>query len=134
MQKRAMVMVLGASVAVVLAILLYQSGPRAHWLPPCLFHRLSGLHCPGCGMTRASYAALHGHFATAFRFNPLGMILFPLAVVALGVDAIAWVMGRPLPISLRVGGRWAWGVLAVILGFWVLRNIPLWPCTLLAPP
>jgi hypothetical protein len=134
MRKRALMLALGLLVTAVLAILLYFGGPSAEWYPGCLFYRLTGFLCPGCGMTRATHATLHGDLAAAFRFNPLGMILFPMALTGVMFDLIAWVKGKPLPISLRVGGIWAWVIVASILSFWLLRNIPVWPCTLLAPP
>ena len=134
MQRRALIVAVCALLAVILAYLLMQGGPHARWLPGCLFHRLTGLHCPGCGMTRASHALLHGHLAAAFRFNPLGMILLPMALVGVGFDLLAWVRGKPLALAPRIGGRWAWLVVFLIFGFWILRNIPVWPCTLLAPP
>lgn len=132
-QKRAFTLAFGVLVAAGLTGLLYGWGPHARWFPGCLLHRLTGLHCPGCGMTRAAYASLHGDFGAAFRFNPLGMILLPGALVAIALELLVWVRGKPLPVTLRVGGRWAWAMVVLILLFWVLRNIPLWPCTLLAP-
>jgi hypothetical protein len=131
---RALALALGALSALLLAFLLYRSGPAASWLPGCLFHRVTGFDCPGCGMTRAAHAALHGRIGEAFRFNPLGMVLLPAAMIGLGLELAGWLRGRPLPVRFRIGGRWAWGVLGVLMAFWVLRNIPAWPFTLLAPP
>jgi len=125
---------LGLLVTVVLTFSLYHDGPSAQWFHGCLFNRLTGFLCPGCGMTRATHATLHGNLAAAFRFNPLGMILFPIALVGVTLDLVAWVRGKPLPVTLRLGGVWPWVIVAAILTFWVLRNIPVWPCTLLAPP
>ncbi len=85
-------------------------------------------------MTRAAHATLHGRFAEAFRFNPVGMVLFPAALLGIGLEWIAWARGKSLPERFRIGGRWAWGIVGVLLVFWVLRNIPVWPFTLLAPP
>lgn len=38
---------------------------------PCLFYRVTGLLCPGCGNTRAALALLRFDIAGAFRFNAL---------------------------------------------------------------
>lgn len=85
-------------------------------------------------MTRAAHAMLHGRIAEAFRYNPVGMILFPAAMLGIGLELAGWVRGKPLPPRFRIGGRLAWGIAGVLLVFWVLRNIPVWPFTLLAPP
>lgn len=41
------------------------------WLPPCLFHKLTGLYCPGCGGTRAAALLLAGHPLKSFIYHPL---------------------------------------------------------------
>ncbi len=102
-------------------------------MPDCVFHRLTGLHCAGCGMTRAAYAALHGNLGEAFRNNPVGMVLLPVASIGVGIEILGWVRGRPMPFRLNVGKYGAWTLVAIIIGFWALRNIPAWPFTLLAP-
>ena len=107
---------------------------RVSWMPGCVFHRLTGLHCAGCGMTRAAYATLHGRLDEAFRFNPMGMVLLPVASVGVGIEILGWVRGRALPFRLNVGKCGAWILVGIIVGFWLLRNIPAWPFSLLAPP
>ena len=134
-KDRAVWVALGVLALACGAVLLHDRGPGGlGWLPGCSFRRLTGLNCPGCGMTRAASAALHGDFATAFRLNPVGMVLLPVAMLALGIEAIGWVRGRPLPFRLKVGARGAWVLFAVLVGFWVLRNLPFPPFTYLAPP
>lgn len=44
----------------------------------CLFHALTGLDCPGCGITRSFIALLHLDFARAFSFNWAGPLVFLL--------------------------------------------------------
>ncbi len=133
--NRAGVVVLGGLVLVGAAWLLALRGPDGlAWFPGCLFHRFTGLNCPGCGMTRAACATLHGRIGEAFRFNPVGMILLPLASFGVGLEVIGWVRGRVLPFRLNVGRVGTWVIVGVVIGFWVLRNLPWWPFTLLAPP
>ncbi|MBF0313384.1 MAG: DUF2752 domain-containing protein [Oligoflexia bacterium] len=41
----------------------------------CLFHRITGLRCPGCGMTHALVSLSRGDFQSAFYFNPFCYLL-----------------------------------------------------------
>ncbi len=59
------------------------------FLPPqglgfdiCLFHRLTGLPCPGCGLTRSITSLTHGNFMQAGAYHPFGLIIW-LVFVAL---------------------------------------------------
>ena len=85
-------------------------------------------------MTRAAHAALHGDVANAFYFNPLGMVLLPLAMVGVGIEIAGWVRGRALPFRLNVGARGGWVIVVLLVSFWIMRNLPWWPFRLLAPP
>ncbi len=85
-------------------------------------------------MTRATYATFHGRFAEAFRYNPVGMVLFPVALLGISIELAGWVRGKPLPFRLDFGKRGAVVIATIIVSFWILRNIPAWPFTLLAPP
>ena len=57
----------------------------AYGVDICAFHALTGIPCPGCGMTRAFRAIGHGAFAQAWRLNPFA---FPL-YVACGLCLLA---------------------------------------------
>ncbi|MHB8962636.1 MAG: DUF2752 domain-containing protein [Saccharofermentanales bacterium] len=47
----------------------------------CLLRRTIGIPCPGCGMTRATFALLRLDFAAAFTFHPLVYIIVPFIIV-----------------------------------------------------
>ena len=103
------------------AFLLWKYG--SSWFPGCMFRKWTGLECPGCGMTRATEAMLHGRLLQAFSFNPVGMVLFPLAVIACGFKAIGWARGTAAPIEFKTG-RWGATVIAVVvIAWWILRNL-----------
>lgn len=107
----------------VTALLLSQAPGQSAWLPPCLFHSLTGLYCTGCGITRALHALVHGDLARAWSMNALAMLALPLA-------AALWIhegMGRPACVErwlskARDARVWAGLVLVFTLG----RNLP-WP-------
>ena len=96
--------------------------------PPCLFRAATGLHCPGCGSTRALHHLLHGRVATAFDFNPLLVASLPFVAYALVRGAVRTRRApRPLP-------AWAiWGLFVVVLAFGLLRNLPWKPTRWMAP-
>lgn len=100
-------------------------------LPKCLFHELTGWWCPGCGMTRALHALVHGDAGQALHMNPLGVVM--LAVLP---AMLLWSWGWQ-PRRLRPFMRWAmdprlW--LVLIPAYWLLRNLPWPPFTWMAPP
>lgn len=109
------------------AWLLRTHGPQGLGLPGCPFHRLTGLDCPGCGLTRATYAGMQGRFAEAFRLNPLGVILLPVAALGLALEVTAWVTQNPGSPRWKLSSKEARALLVLLLVYWVVRNLPWWP-------
>ena len=55
---------------------------RALVLPNlCAFRALSGLNCPGCGLTRSFIALSHGDLREGWRFNPVGLLVYALVLL-----------------------------------------------------
>ena len=79
---------LGLIVGSALPLEWLTSGPSL-----CPFKVMTGLPCPGCGLTRSAVAFLHGDPATSLFFHPLGAPIV-IAAVAIGlVDAWVWWRG-----------------------------------------
>ena len=54
----------------------------------CLFKNIFGRNCPGCGMTHAIISALHLHFADAWHYNKLVVVVLPLLAYLWGKEFI----------------------------------------------
>jgi len=113
-------LVLGAAVCIVL-LLVPPGSAHAKWLPKCMFHQLTGLYCPGCGATRALSAMLHGDLKSSLHNN---LLLFPLLAL------IVFLLMKP---ETSLKQPFAITIVAVVLAFTILRNIPAAPFTYLAP-
>ena len=53
--------VLGATAAGAGAMVFFFNPSTHGFYPVCLFHKLTGWNCPGCGMTRSLYAVSYTH-------------------------------------------------------------------------
>ena len=116
------VIVLGATVVGAGAVVFFFN-PNTHgFYPICLFHKLTGWNCPGCGGTRAAYALLHGKFALALKDNALFIVL----LAAAGARGI-WFAARRIwrqPVGEFLPANILWALLAITMVFTVLRNLP----------
>lgn len=88
----------------------------------CPFWNLTGLPCPGCGMTRALSALLHGDLRAAALFHPLSslMMLALLVLVAAGFSTRLSFFLQSHGRQLR---RIVWLSVAVLLVFGLLRLV-----------
>lgn len=117
------------------AVLVAANDPSAPGsrFPSCAFRALTGLWCPGCGLTRGFHELLTGHPLAA-----LGQNLF--VPVVLVVSVVAWWSWLRSAFD-RPSVRWprsTFTVTAIVLPallvlYGVLRNIPTAPFDALAP-
>ncbi len=90
------------------------------WLP-CPFHALTGLECPGCGVTRMCLALLRLDFAGAWAANPGLLLLSPLILALAGwqvSDFIRTGSRRPSRGQRALG----WVLVGLAVGYGILRN------------
>lgn len=81
----------------------------------CPFRLLTGLLCPGCGLTHAFVHLTHGDLGLAFDHHPFGPLVYAVFVVTVGWAVLhRWV--RPMPDALRL-----WRLTApVVAASWAL--------------
>ena len=48
---------------------------------PCVFYEITGLYCPGCGITRLCLSLFEGDVYQAFRYNPIIFIDLPILFI-----------------------------------------------------
>lgn len=97
----------------------WEISPGEISLIPCLVHSLTGLECPGCGITRACTAAGQGQFGVALQNHPMVLGLLLLALLFALVPAAVQSTWNRIP-------RWSRAIiislaLAAVLGTWITR-------------
>ena len=96
-----------------------------HVTIPCIFNKITGLFCPGCGVTRMILSITKLDLYQAFRYNPLIFCMLPF-IIFYGIDtSIKWIKGTKNYLYLKINNK-AWIIILIItLLFGILRNIPL---------
>lgn len=130
--KRALALAGVSVLAAGAAFVAYFDPVKTSVLPACPLLALTGFACPGCGLTRGFHALFRGDIIPALDFN----LLIPIWAMVFGYLAVALlvygVWGRTIPMWL-IRPKILWSFLIVLLSFGVLRNIPIWPFTILFP-
>ena len=115
------------------AAVIYIFDPRVPGIyPVCPFFGLTGYHCAGCGTLRALHSLLHADIAGALGYNAFAVVALPFIAYSYISGATRAFVRQPLP-RVFIPHRWIWTLLAVIIAFWIIRNLPLHPFSLLAP-
>ena len=89
---------------------------------PCLFHRVTGLLCPGCGNTRAALALMRFQFRKAFSYNPMFLPEFLYILKVLFFCSRSYLKGG----SFTYKPRRQWPdilLLAAVVIWGVVRNL-----------
>ena len=114
---------IAAGISVISGVMyLYFNNPETtRFMPKCIFHEVTGLFCPGCGTGRAFYAFLHGNILQALSKN---IILFPVLLLLILFQIKPDIARKKVTCHIIL-----WGTVM----YWILRNVPYFPFTLLQP-
>jgi hypothetical protein len=112
--------------------LWYFNPETAGFFPVCPLYKLTGLACPGCGLTRGLHAFLHGDFLTALDYN----LLLPAVVLFGGFLFITLfsIFARGRGVNFKfLTPKLIYGFFIFAIVFGVVRNLPFYPFSILFP-
>jgi hypothetical protein len=90
----------------------------------CPFRLVTGLPCPGCGLTRSWTAAAHGHLSDAFAYNFFGPISLVVTIAFVGAVGVLLMRRRPVAGMGRVVTHPIFlAAIAVWIGYGIARVV-----------
>lgn len=100
---------------------VYFHNPFEGGVTLCMFHALTGLDCPGCGMTRAAWLLMHGHPIQSLAQNPFLFVIFIAAYMGIA-ELSPYLIGRRLP-QLHIPNWMLIALCALLFVFTIARNV-----------
>jgi Protein of unknown function (DUF2752) len=94
-------------------------------VPLCPFAIVTRHPCPGCGLTRATFALAQGHVHDALRLHPLSPLLVPFVLSVLAYNAAVYVKEGRVAAAESAQGPWVTrlgvALVTVVLTVWLAR-------------
>ncbi len=90
---------------------------------PCIFYKITGLKCPGCGITRMLLSIWKLDFRSAYEANQMIFILQPVLYYFIVKNVLAYIRGQQM-IYRKWENVLLYILIVLMLGFFVIRNIP----------
>lgn len=87
----------------------------------CPIKEITGLYCPGCGITRMLQAILQLNFYQAFRYNPLLFISLPFFIFF----TIEGIITKKDPLYNKIPNKILITIIKIFIIYGILRNLPL---------
>lgn len=104
----------------VILVKIYNPEEESFFIP-CMLYKLTGIKCPGCGMTRSVHYLVNGNLKQAIWYNLMLIPIIILVIYAL-YRYIRYlikdeeIINKTLENTLKV-------FLVILLIFWVTRNL-----------
>lgn len=95
---------------------------RFHVGIPCMFHVITGLQCPGCGITHMLIYMAEHDFKSAYESNQMVFVLQPVIYYLVLKNVIVYIKGDPVR-HHKFDNFLVYLAIVMILVFSVIRNI-----------
>lgn len=90
---------------------------------PCIFNQITGLYCPGCGMTRAVLCFFKFDFIGCFRNNLLLVPFIMFVIYYSLILSINFIINKTIISITKVFPKWLiMMMLIVVMVYGVIRN------------
>ena len=127
--KRLLIVLISFISILLLSFLYYKINKTYHIGFNCVFHEITNLYCPGCGITRAIFSLIELDLIGAIKYNILIVTVIPIIIVNYLVNIINWINLKP---QKEIYPKTIWNItLIFVIIFGILRNIEIF--SFLAP-
>ena len=91
---------------------------------PCIFNKITGLFCPGCGITRMFISIIKLEFYQAFRYNSLIFIYLVFIVLSIIYIIFYKLFNKKNKIkNILKFNKFIYTILIITIIFGIIRNI-----------
>lgn len=94
-------------------------------IPVCPTALILHIPCPGCGLSRATLAALRGDFASAFKLHPAVFVVVPMITLFMLGQVAVYVNPEWTRLEKLLRARWLEStmilVMLLVIALWIAR-------------
>lgn len=90
---------------------------------PCIFRIITGLKCPGCGITHVLFSLINFDIKNAFISNPLVFIYLPFIVIYYIYNCYIYIYNKEDKVLVKISNYIWITIIMVTLAFGIVRNV-----------
>ena len=110
-----------AIMAISVFLIYYILNKKFGFSIPCIFYKITGLYCPGCGITRLLFALVNLEFYESFKYNPWIFILIVLGLFYLICKLFIFLKFKKI---IKIPNYVYITLIIISIIFGIFRNIP----------
>lgn len=93
------------------------------YLPPCMFLKLTGLYCPGCGGTRAVLALFKGKVLSSFVYHPFVLYTGIIGGGFMTSQSVERITRGKWAVGMKYKDIYLWIALLIVIVNFLIKNI-----------